>query len=375
MEVKVAQAMRVMHPYLAFVSYRFHVEKCREIGIRIDDFYSLKFHKEPYVMKHVYAQYFHPDTLLERIRDVHFYRKPRTLFKGFRVPSWATAEKQHGWEIDAYSKDAWDNAMNDFNSEWTPNHFFGERLEPNILEWFRLEQFGKGFSSRLFFNEDPKLTWIRHNGHLDNKQQVLYSFTHADQDQNINIGIDTTTEEGRAEFKAMYMELAEIAPEIIKKEDFAYPHEILPRVCREAHYSRVWGLYRDHLLITQIDAAVTGEAVSAEDAESAKKFLSAGSKRGINVHDFVNVKIGRRPDLKDDASFMATDRVMTAINMNLREINKKTSRPLEQQFWNNFEGINKVNEAAMLEALPQFVPELSNQQVARAISSGQTSLA
>jgi len=89
----------------------------------------------------------------------------------------------------------------------------------------------------------------------------------------------------------------------------------------------------------------------------------------------VNVKIGRRPDLKDDASFMATDRVMTAINMNLREINKKTSRPLEQQFWNNFEGINKVNEAAMLEALPQFVPELSNQQVARAISSGQTSLA
>jgi len=48
-------------------------------------------------MNHVYAQYFHPHTLLERVRDVSFIRRPRTLFKGFKVPEWATAEKEQGW--------------------------------------------------------------------------------------------------------------------------------------------------------------------------------------------------------------------------------------------------------------------------------------
>ena len=67
------------------------------IGIRIEDFYMLKFHKEPYFMNHVYAQYFHPETLLERVRDVRFYRYPRTLFKGFKVPDWATSDVRNGW--------------------------------------------------------------------------------------------------------------------------------------------------------------------------------------------------------------------------------------------------------------------------------------
>jgi len=96
-EQAVASAMTFVHPYLAWCTYRFHVEKSREIGIRIEDFYVNKFHKEPYYMHHVYAQYFHPNSLLERVRDVAFYRKPRTLFKGFKVPDWATAEKRNGW--------------------------------------------------------------------------------------------------------------------------------------------------------------------------------------------------------------------------------------------------------------------------------------
>jgi hypothetical protein len=89
--------LRLAHPYLAHCTYRFHVEKCREIGIRIEDFYCQKFHKEPYIMNHVYAQYFHPENLLERVRDVSFYRRPRTLFKGFKVPDWATADNMNGW--------------------------------------------------------------------------------------------------------------------------------------------------------------------------------------------------------------------------------------------------------------------------------------
>jgi hypothetical protein len=29
--------------------------------------------------------------------------------------------------------------MADFNNESTPMPFFGERQEPNVIEWFRLE--------------------------------------------------------------------------------------------------------------------------------------------------------------------------------------------------------------------------------------------
>jgi hypothetical protein len=82
--------------------------------------YNNKFFKEPYIQFHIYAQYFHPDTLLERVRNVSFYRRPRTLFKGFKVPDWATAEKRYGWEVDLYSRKAWNDAMADLNAEWTP---------------------------------------------------------------------------------------------------------------------------------------------------------------------------------------------------------------------------------------------------------------
>lgn len=52
--------------------------------------------------------------------------------------------------------------MHDFHAEATPMQFAGERQEPNVLEWLRIEQVGKGASSRLFYNEVPQPLWIRH---------------------------------------------------------------------------------------------------------------------------------------------------------------------------------------------------------------------
>lgn len=34
-EQYVSQTLRFLHPYLAFITYRFHVEKAREIGMRL----------------------------------------------------------------------------------------------------------------------------------------------------------------------------------------------------------------------------------------------------------------------------------------------------------------------------------------------------
>jgi len=121
--------------------------------------------------------------------------------------------------------------MHDLEAEWTPKQFSGERQEPNPLQWFRFENFKGGFSARLFYNEVPQMSWRRNKGHLldtdtdQERDRVLYSFTHANQDQHILFGMDTRTPEGAAAFKAEYETLAELAPEIVKKEDMIMPHE------------------------------------------------------------------------------------------------------------------------------------------------------
>lgn len=162
----VSRTLRFIHPYLFYVTLRFHAEKAREGGFRIEDVYENKFHKEAYIMNHVYAQYFHPDTLLERVRDVAFYRRPRTIFKGFTVPDWARPKEKHGWEIDVHSREAWENAMTDMKADWTPEPWSGQRLGPNPLQAIRSEFVGQGFGSRLFYNEVPRLGWWRNNGHV-----------------------------------------------------------------------------------------------------------------------------------------------------------------------------------------------------------------
>lgn len=126
--------------------------------------------------------------------------------------------------------------MAEFNSESTPMPFWGERQEPNVLQWFRLEQWGKGNSSRLFYNEVPQSNWLRLNGHLDNPEETLYSFTHADQERPLVFGIDTTTEEGRELFRKEYEAISDLAPEIIRKEDIVYPHEVPKHISQEPHF-------------------------------------------------------------------------------------------------------------------------------------------
>lgn len=370
-EVYASQAMRFLHPYIGFITYRFHVEKAREIGIRIEDFYMHKFHKEPYVMWHIYAQYFHPTNLLERVRDVNFYRRPRTLFKGFKVPDWATADKTSGWQTDQYSQQAWDNAWADFNSECTPMQFWGERQEPNIIEWFRLEQFGKGMSSRLFYNEVPKPTWFRHQGHLDNPEEVLYSFTNADQPANLFFGIDTTTEEGRAAFKAEYDALAEIAPEIVRKEDMMYPHELPAQVSTEAHFQRVWRYYREYNLKKAIDAVVADGQVSQYDADAALRFLK--DRHHLSVLNYVNTKAGARPDLEHDEGFLACDRVFNAMGLNEVALNNNTAEPYESQFWDTCDAVFNLTPEGLKSELPILVTEDSNRRrVEEILSSGHT---
>lgn len=316
-------------------------------------------------MYHLYAQYFHPSSLQERVRDVAFYRRPRTIFKGYRVPDWATSQSRHGWELDVYSRKAWDEALHDFHSEATPMQFWGSRVEPNPLNWFRGEQFGKGFSSRLFYNELPNPWWYRHQGHMDMEQRddILYSFTHGDEHQRINFGLDTTTEEGRKAFQAIVDELVALTPELYKDSKVVFPHEMPKAVPSEAHFQRIWKYYREHSLRTAISSKC-----SAADAEKALKFL--GKKNHLSVSQYCLGVMGVK-DLSNDEGFQATQRCFKAIGLDLH-LNKLTAEHYESQFWSTFDYQFSLTEADMRTQLPLLISDPANRSHAEALMGEKT---
>lgn len=85
--------------------------------------------------------------------------------------------------------------------------------------------------------------------------------------------MDTNTQEGRDAFKAEYETLAELAPEIIKKEDMVFPHEMAPKISNEPHFMRVWQHYREHTFKCRLACAVDAGDVSVEDATAASNWL------------------------------------------------------------------------------------------------------
>jgi len=98
----------------------------------------------------------------------------------------------------------------------------------------------------MFYNEVPQLSWRRQTGHLTEgndereKDRMLFSFTHANQDRGILFGLDTTTPEGAEAYRKEYEDLCEMAPEILKKEDMILPHQMPARISEEPHFRRVW---------------------------------------------------------------------------------------------------------------------------------------
>lgn len=89
------------------------------------------------------------------------------------------------------------------------------------------------------------------------REKVLHSFVWGDQDRGMIFGMDTNTQEGRDAFKAEYDALCELAPEIIKKEDMVFPHEMAPRISDEPHFQRVWQHYREHTFKCRLAAPLT----------------------------------------------------------------------------------------------------------------------
>mmetsp|Transcript_715 Transcript_715/g.837 ORF Transcript_715/g.837 Transcript_715/m.837 type:complete len:353 (-) Transcript_715:33-1091(-) len=340
--------------------------------MKVEDHYYNKFFRESYINWHIYAQNFHPSTLNERVRAVHFYRKPKTLFKGFSVPDWAQAQKRDGYDIDVqYSIKAWENAMNEFRSEWTPMPFAGERVDPNVINWFRIEQIGKGLSSRLFYNETPKPTWHRYGGNLDDPEKTLYSFKYGDQAHQNPLGFDTSTKEGRESLEAEVQRWKQMTPEVYEAYGFdkSDGNQLNKYISSEPHFQRALTHYRAYELQQRIEAAIEAGSLTQQEVNSARAFFD---ERGLPAANLL--VLGQKGLLGEDGAYTAITTVLQAVGLDGFSHNITTSLPVEDQFIDFLDGRFDITEEGLTKALPLLISdERDRSRIESLIASGNAS--
>ena len=69
---------------------------------------------------------------------------------------------------------------------------------------------------------------------------------------------------------------------------------------------------------------------------------------------------GKLAHLEGDAGYQATLKVLEVLGMGKFEITQKTSMPVEEQFWQQFDGTNRLTEASMRKELPKFITDPAN---------------
>ena len=347
--------IRSISPYFGALTYTYHVDFCRRSGISVDELYHQKFYRESPIHWHLYAQYFHPTTLHERIRDVSFYKRTAVLFKGFSVPDWATVKNRGSYrEFDAHSKLAWHNAQHDLRAEMTPHIFPGIRMDALPLRWADFEGVGTGNSSRLFYNEVPKVTKYRFGGRFDASRKRLLSFKYANQDYDNLLGFDTSTEEGRAAFKAELKEWQAMTPEVFEDIDVDGDYEIGSFVSQEPHFQRTWMHYRQFQFKGRIAHLVGQGELSQDDVDRARPFFD---QRGLPSASLW--ALGQTGNLNgiDAGSQESFQTVLKALGLDAITYDNLSSEPADSQFWNQYDDIFDLSEQELEEHLPLFLSE------------------
>lgn len=208
------------------------------------------------------------------------------------------------------------------------------------------------------------------NGYINDKDAELYSFTNANQPTPLLFGMDTTTPEGRELYEQEYMALAEMVPEMIKKDQIIFPHQIDKRISSEPHFQRLWRTYQCHTLKETVKAAVDAGKVSNEDMVAAGKFLGAKGSQ-LSPANYIYTKAGLRPALEQDEGYLATDRVMQAIGMNEVKVDLNSAADPETQFWTNVNGTFALTEGGLKENLAIMITDPSNRMKVEAIMEGR----
>lgn len=253
--------------------------------------------------------------------------------------------------MDVYSRMAWKNAVKELRSEWTPSPFAGQRLEPNAIQWARHEHWGKGHSSRYFYNETPNPTTIRHGGNFDGSQ--LHSWNFADQDYDDLFGFDSSTPEGREKIANEIRRWQKIAPEIFERFDPDAHYEQKPFLTEEPHFRRVWNHYRQFQFNARVEFLIEQGDLDREDLAKARPYFDTNGLPSPSL--LAMAQKGLLGDVQNEPSYEAFTKVLKWLGLDNVEFDNTTSQPVEEQFFEQFDDIFELTEAEMREHLPLFV--------------------
>ena len=179
-------------------------------------------------------------------------------------------------------------------------------------------------------------------------------------------GIDTTTPEGREQFKKEWETACQLVPELISKEDMVYPHEAQPLLSEEPHFRRVWQHYREHLFKLRFAYLVQEGKISESDAASFRNYVDFNG--GASFTTYLYSQLGL---IQKGEDFEAAQRVLEALGLSKVEISRKTAQSYEEQFWDQFDVIFELSEEGLQREIPAFITDPSNKAKVEALISGR----
>lgn len=86
-------------------------------------------------------------------------------------------------------------------------------------------------------------------------------------------------------------------------------------------------------------------AISSDDARSAGEFIGLSGTSSVNI--YIMARTGKLTHLEGHEGFQATIRVLEAIGLGNAVFDHTSAEPVEDQFWNQFDGIFELSENEM----------------------------
>lgn len=105
-------------------------------------------------------------------------------------------------------------------------------------------------------------------------------------------------------------------------------------------------------------AAVENGRISEDDASKFSNFVNMSGHPTFGL--VILAKSGKLAHLERDEGYQATIRVLDALRLGEVVFTQKTSAPVEEQFWSQFDGFYQLTEKKMRKDLPHFITDPSN---------------
>lgn len=95
------------------------------------------------------------------------------------------------------------------------------------------------------------------------------------------------------------------------------------------------------------------------------RFVDLSGHPSFNI--YILARTGKLDHLEGEPSFQATMRVMNTLGFESMEFDNKTAMPMEEQFWEQLDGIFRLTEEGMKAELPNMITDPQNRVAVQAL--------